>query len=367
MPSAQPPLIAIVLPPSEAFTPVGTGAIGTQARNFALASAAFHTVVIGRPQNGPTFDGIRFEPVQRLCLPVSAAWRYAAGAARRIAALRPAMIEVHNRPEIARRLARRFPEAKVALFLHNDPQGMRGFRGADARQRLLRALAAIYPVSGFIRARLLHGIADPAANVLDHRNCLDLAALPPPRASERLILFAGRVVADKGADLFVEACARALPALPGWRAELIGADRFADGGRDTRFIHDLRPRAAAAGVALAGYRPPEAVRHAMAGAAIVVVPSRWDEPFGMVALEAMAAGSALICSRRGGLPEMAGSAARYLDRPDPDLLAGLITALARDPEERSRLGALGRERAAHFGLAPVGADLDRHRRRLLGV
>ena len=43
-------------------------------------------------------------------------------------------------------------------------------------------------------------------------NCIDLAALPPPAPRENVLLFAGRVVADKGADAFVAACARRCPA-----------------------------------------------------------------------------------------------------------------------------------------------------------
>ncbi len=73
------------------------------------------------------------------------------------------------------------------------------------------------------------GRAAPARPPAVLANCLDLADLPPrapPAGRAPLLLFAGRVVRDKGADAFVEACARALPRLPGWRAEMIGADRF---------------------------------------------------------------------------------------------------------------------------------------------
>ncbi len=70
----------------------------------------------------------------------------------------------------------------------------------------------------------------------------------PPRVHrvrERLILFVGRVVADKGADAFVEACAAVLPQLPGWRAEMVGADRFSADSPPTPFserVHGARRR-----------------------------------------------------------------------------------------------------------------------------
>jgi hypothetical protein len=73
-------------------------------------------------------------------------------------------------------------------------------------------------------------------------------------------------------------------------AEIIGADRHYPGSTDTDFIRLLRPAAMTAGVALLGYRPHEEVLEAMSRAAIVVIPSRWPEPFGLAALEAMACG-----------------------------------------------------------------------------
>ena len=57
----------------------------------------------------------------------------------------------------------------------------------------------------------------------------------------------------------------------------------------------------------------------MTRAAIVIVPSRWNEPFGLTALEALACGAPLIVSPRGGLPEVAGEAAVYAN---PDAAGG---------------------------------------------
>ena len=55
------------------------------------------------------------------------------------------------------------------------------------------------------------------------------------------MLFAGRVVSDKGADAFVQACAGALPRLPGWRAEMLGADRFGADSPETPFCARCGP------------------------------------------------------------------------------------------------------------------------------
>jgi glycosyltransferase involved in cell wall biosynthesis len=240
---------------------------------------------------------------------------------------------------------------------------MRGARSPDERARLVAALAGVLPVSNWLRDRLLEGVPD-TARVRVMPNCLDLSALPPrPVWREPLVLFAGRLVADKGADLFVEAWGRA--ALPGWRAEMIGADRFRADSPETPFLRDLRPRAARAGISLLGYRPHAEVLAAMARAAVVVVPSRWQEPFGLTALEAMASGAALIYASRGGLPEVAGDAGLVFDPDEPAKLAEALRCLAGDPERLAGLGARGRARARMFDLPEAGMRLDAYRQEVL--
>jgi len=190
-------------------------------------------------------------------------------------------------------------------------------------------------------------------------NPIDLAKIPPSRAERaRKVLFVGRIVKDKGADAFVAACARALPQLPGWSAEMIGADRFGPRSPETPFLRALRPLAQRAGVAMSGYRPNAGVLAAMAQAAIVVMPSRWSEPFGLTALEALACGAALLCSPRGGLPEVYGEAAQRIDPEDPAAIAAAIVALARDPARRAALGEAGRARAQLFAVPRIAAALD---------
>jgi glycosyltransferase involved in cell wall biosynthesis len=210
-------------------------------------------------------------------------------------------------------------------------------------------------------------VADPPREVAVLPNCIDLAALPPPAERERTLLFAGRVVADKGADAFVAASALALPELPGWRAEMIGADRFGADSPETPFLRKLRPYAAAAGVALLGWRPHDEVMAALARAAIAVVPSRWPEPFGLAALEALASGTPLLCSCRGGLAEVTGQAAVAIDPDDPRGLAEAMVALALDPARRAALERAGRARAALFDAPAAAARLDALRRDVLGA
>ena len=362
--------VAIVLPPGEAFAPAASGAIGLMVHRLAAPTARFAPLVLGAETALPRYPDVPFLPVgQRRWPPLGFKAAYAACVLATLGDLRPALVEVHNQPELAVRVAARLGGAKVVLFLHNDPQGMRGGRSARTRAALLTRLAGIVTVSHFLRARLLDGLPpQPPGKVGVLPNAIDLASLPPalaPASREPLILFAGRLVADKGADAFVAACARALPALTGWRAMMIGADRFGPTSPETAFLRDLRRAAGRAGVALSGYRPHGEVLESMARAAIVVVPSRWQEPFGLAALEAMASGAALICSPRGALPELAGDAALAADPGDPTELPAAITLLATDPERRAALARAGIERARAFDLPQATAALDAWRAELL--
>jgi glycosyltransferase involved in cell wall biosynthesis len=84
-----------------------------------------------------------------------------------------------------------------------------------------------------------------------------------------------------------------------------------------------------------------------------VVPSVWDEPFGIAALDAMAQARAVIASRAGGLSEIVDDGATgFLVPPsDPVALAQRLTALIEDPDGCAAMGAAGRQRLVeHFSM-----------------
>jgi UDP-glucose:(glucosyl)LPS alpha-1,2-glucosyltransferase len=356
-----------VLPPREGYGPGRSGAISLLVRRL-TQTPGFRTMVFGGRQNGAVFPGIDFRPTFPTLWPLgNSNIRYAAAVAEALKKLNPAVVEVHNRPEIALTIAARLPATPVVLFLHNDPQGMREAATAAERTELLRRLARVVTASEYLRRRLLDGVAPPQRPPGVLPNCLDLSELPAPRRRERLILFAGRVVHDKGPDLFVSACAAALPHLPGWGAEIIGADRFSVDSPDTDFVQTVRAAAAGANVRMLGYRDHPEVMAAMSRAAIVVVPSRWQEPFGLVALEALASGVALVCSPRGGLRDVAGDAAVYADPDNPAEIAAAIRKLGSDEPRRAALAEAGRQRAQQFDVPLIAARLAGLRRDILAA
>jgi glycosyltransferase involved in cell wall biosynthesis len=347
----------VILPPREGFGAGRAGALGLLARRYAT-TPGFRTLVIGGEQSGPPFPEVPFQSIKPASwCPGNINLRFVAAMIGTLRRLHPALIEVHNRPEIALALALLFPRIPVGLLLNNDPMAMRAARSPAARRRLLRRLRPVMAASDYVRRRFMEGIDPAAGRVEVLHNCIDLVAVPPPAEREKLILFAGRVVADKAPDSFIRACALALPSLPGWRAEIIGADGMSATSRETDYVRHIKAQAMEAGVGMTGYRDHPLVLEAMTRAAIVIVPSRWNEPFGLTALEALACGAPLIVSPRGGLPEVAGDAAVYANPDAPAEIAAAIIALAADQARREALSAAGQERARRFDTPVAAARL----------
>jgi starch synthase len=83
------------------------------------------------------------------------------------------------------------------------------------------------------------------------------------------------------------------------------------------------------------------------------------EPLGIVNLEAMACGTAVVASRTGGIPEVVadGETGLLVPPDDPAALADSINALTRDPERAKAMGTAGRERArTRFDWARIAEE-----------
>lgn len=156
-------------------------------------------------------------------------------------------------------------------------------------------------------------------------NGIDLGRALPHRGGGG-VLGLGRLVPQKGFDLLVEA----LP--EGMRARIAGEG-------PGRVEH---PR-----VEWLGWRADP--WPLLAEADVVAIPSRW-EGFGLVAVEAMAAGVPVVASAVDGLVEVVGEAGLLVPPGEPSALRAALARLRDDPELRVRLGAAGRARAARFDI-----------------
>jgi glycosyltransferase involved in cell wall biosynthesis len=154
------------------------------------------------------------------------------------------------------------------------------------------------------------------------------------RADEGLYaLVAARLSVEKGIDTAIEASARAAVPL-----------RVAGEGPQAEELDELARRLGAPVKFLGRLDRAELARE-LAGAAMLLLPSRYHEFAGYAALEAMAAGVPVIVSALGAPPELAGPE-RSLAPNDPDALAERMAELWEDPDLRGREGDAVLARAA---------------------
>ena len=82
---------------------------------------------------------------------------------------------------------------------------------------------------------------------------------------------------------------------------------------------------------------------------VAVVPSMWEEPFGLTVVEAMAAGLPLITTRSGGIPEICEGVATIVGRENiVENLAAAILDLYEHPEKRQQMAVAALERSKMF-------------------
>jgi glycosyltransferase involved in cell wall biosynthesis len=200
-----------------------------------------------------------------------------------------------------------------------------------------QAAAQAVAASGISRERLL---------VIE--NGIDLSRFSPAAGARRGILSVGRLTRQKGFDVLLQAL-RHIPTpttILGEGAERAALERLADGlpVHLPGWVADPLP--------------------ALSAAAIMVIPSRW-EGFGLVAVEAMAAGVPVIASRVDGLIEVVGDAGILVEPENVSALADAIRRLLSDAELRAALTRRGLARAPRFSIQKTAGRYEALYRSLL--
>jgi glycosyltransferase involved in cell wall biosynthesis len=171
----------------------------------------------------------------------------------------------------------------------------------------------------------------------------------PPLTSPPTVAFAGRLVREKGVDVLLQAFAKVVTQIP--EARLLLAGEGPEQEHLNRLLADL---GLSSSVSTLGHLPrPELEQH-FAAAWVQAVPSRWAEPFGIVAAEAMMRGTAVVASSSGGLVDIVrdGETGFRIPPDDASALAEALLRLVRDRELAEQMGRAGREVAlAHFSEA----------------
>lgn len=236
---------------------------------------------------------------------------------------------------------------------------------------LIRRMDAIIATSELSKSFLRH-----EADVVMHG--VDTGTYAPP--ADRAAAFAeaglpgryaigcfGRVRAQKGSDVFVDAMCRLLPRYPDFSAVMVGAIT----PEQTAFAEDLRKRIDAAGlqsrIVITGELDIEEVPRWYQRLTIYAFTSR-NEGFGLTLIEAMSAGAALVASRAGAAELVVEDGVTGVLTPsgDVDALVSALEPLMRDPAAATAMGERARARVLEkFSLDAEASRIAEVYRRLV--
>jgi starch synthase len=233
--------------------------------------------------------------------------------------------------------------------------------------------AAVVAVSDGMRADILAAYPEISAErIRVIRNGIDTTEYQPDPATDVLqrhgvdldrpyVIFVGRITRQKGVPVLLRAASALVPEAqlvlcagaadtPELEAEVIG---LVDGLRTGR-----NGRARSGVIWIPEMLPRREIIQLLTHATVFAIPSIY-EPLGIVNLEAMACGTAVVGSRTGGIPEVVADGETGLLVPpgEPEPLAEALNALIRDPDRAAAMGQAGRKRAvAEFGWPAIAAQ-----------
>jgi alpha-maltose-1-phosphate synthase len=232
----------------------------------------------------------------------------------------------------------------------------------------VESAAAVIAVSSGMRADVLASYPSlPERRVHVIRNGIDTDEYAPDAGTDVLsrhgidpgrptVAYVGRVTRQKGLPVLLRAAELLDP-----QVQLVlcagQADTAELGAEVTALVARLRESRSGV-VWLDGMLPKGEVIQILSHATVFACPSLY-EPLGIVNLEAMACGTAVVGSDVGGIPEVVMDAQTGLLVPPGDhvLLAEALSSLLRDPARAAAMGQLGRQRvAAEFSWASIAAQ-----------
>ncbi len=283
----------------------------------------------------------------------------------KLSAFQPEIVEHHQQVKQAVRIATALPDVAHVLYRHNALKTPRNLFDAWRYNRRYAAMDGFVFVSEAERNLFAATYPRLAGRAFAVPNPIDIEPwLAPPEHREPVIAFAGRAMPEKGLDVICAALPAVLDRHPKWRAVLM----LADWDHHHRWASPVLAPLARYGdrVTILRSIPVTTVQRQMRAAAIALTPSIWAEPFGLAAVEAHAAGAALISSGRGGLREASGPHALYVDDITPDSLTVAIEQLIFHPLQRVAMArAAQRYVAVEHTPEKRAADLLRVRRQIL--
>src|SRR5262245_32682692 len=191
--------------------------------------------------------------------------------------------------------------------------GLRGFILEGAKRTVTRFVTNI-SCSNYIAGQIPgHSIVVP--------NAYDDRLFRPRDVAQRSLDFAfcGRLVSDKGVDLLIRAFARVTAAVADTHLTIVG-----DGPERDALAQMATSLGVLDRIRFVGALRNEALVEELKKHRCMVVPSVWEEPFGIVALEGVACCDTIIVTNRGGLPEAVGPCGIVVEPTVESLAAAML-------------------------------------------
>lgn len=278
--------------------------------------------------------------------------------------LSPDLVQIDNRPELVQRVKRVLPNAKVVLNLHSNTfLSTMYISPSQARLSLKHADAVVVNseyLKNWIRRRFR--LSSSSWNPIVIYPGIETKRFQPkqlPDVQTRTarstgnpfqplrVLFVGRVIRQKGVHVLVSAVKylRNQLGIP-IQVTLVGRTP----PWETRYGKSIRSSLRHLPIRRAGFVPPAQLPRYYWNADVLVCPSQWREAFGLVNVEAMAAGLPVIASNVGGIKEVVDSSCGILvkDYHNPKAFAMALRKLAMQPSLRGELSRGAIQRARQF-------------------
>jgi glycosyltransferase involved in cell wall biosynthesis len=212
---------------------------------------------------------------------------------------------------------------------------VRGLSRARAGRAALASADTVCVLSAFMgREAERHGTGSGRVRLIPAPTSLAGTGVRPLPAEPRA-LFASRLTREKGVDTLLDAFASMRP---GIALDIAGTGIAASRTAQRVERHPARDR-----IRLLGHVDRPALLDAMAGASVVVVPSLWPEPYGIVGIEALALGRPVVASEIGGMGEWARENLGVLTvrAGDAEALSAAIARAIDEPVWRDRAVGAG--------------------------
>lgn len=209
--------------------------------------------------------------------------------------------------------------------------------GTVANRRIWRRLVSAYVFISEAQRGLMAGLALDAERVFVKPNFVPRPDVTPPPVRRRAVAYIGRLDEAKGVPLLLDGWDRyrARAGDDAMRLVVAGGGPLAD--RVVRWAAD-RPS-----VEVAGHLDRRACQELLAGVRAVLLPSQWEETFGLVVAEAMAVGTPPVAAAHGSFPELVtpGRDGALFAPGDPDDLARVVADVDAYPERYEAYGRRG--------------------------